>query len=57
MNQSQLEADADLRSSLAAAGIEHVKIGVFDGDGILRGKYLSRDKFLSALDKISDSAT
>ena len=32
-------------------GIEHVKIGVFDTDGILRGKYLSRDKFLSALDK------
>ena len=31
-------------------GMEHVKIGVFDVDGILRGKYLSRDKFLSALD-------
>jgi len=32
-------------------GIEHVKVGVFDTDGILRGKYLARDKFLSALDK------
>jgi glutamine synthetase len=51
MNQPQAELAADLRNSLAAAGIEHVKIGVFDGDGILRGKYLSRDKFLSALDK------
>jgi len=29
----------------------HVKIGVFDTDGILRGKYLARDKFVSALDK------
>lgn len=32
-------------------GIEHVKVGVFDGDGVMRGKYLSRDKFLSALEK------
>jgi glutamine synthetase len=31
--------------------IEHVKIGVFDGDAILRGKYLSRDKFIAALEK------
>ncbi len=28
----------------------HVKVGVFDIDGIMRGKYISRDKFLSALD-------
>src|ERR1700678_255323 len=41
----------DIRSYLNEKGIEHVKIGVFDTDGILRGKYLSRDKFLSALDK------
>jgi glutamine synthetase len=51
MKQSPVEQDAELRSFLTAHGIEHVKIGVFDGDGILRGKYLSRDKFLSALDK------
>jgi glutamine synthetase len=41
----------DLRTYLSDHGIEHVKIGVFDTDGILRGKYLSREKFLSALDK------
>jgi glutamine synthetase len=29
----------------------HVKVGVFDIDGVMRGKYMSRDKFLSALDK------
>ncbi|HXR18436.1 MAG TPA: hypothetical protein VN757_00685 [Steroidobacteraceae bacterium] len=51
MKQSPVEQDVELRSFLIARGIEHVKIGVFDGDGILRGKYLSRDKFLSALDK------
>jgi glutamine synthetase len=36
---------------LTERGIEHVKIGVFDTDGILRGKYLNRDKFLSGLKK------
>jgi glutamine synthetase len=36
---------------LDARRIEHVKIGVFDTDGILRGKYMARDKFESALQK------
>ena len=30
-------------------GLKYVKVGVFDTDGILRGKYMSRKKFLSAL--------
>lgn len=30
--------------------LAHVKVGVFDIDGILRGKYMSRAKFLSALE-------
>src|SRR5258708_38262385 len=42
---------AEIRNFLIERGIEHVKIGVFDTDGILRGKYLGRDKFVSALDK------
>jgi glutamine synthetase len=46
-----VEQDVEVRNFLAERGIEHVKIGVFDIDGILRGKYLSRDKFLSALDR------
>lgn len=29
---------------------KHVKVGVFDIDGVLRGKFIARDKFLSALD-------
>jgi glutamine synthetase-like protein len=39
------------RQFVVDRGLEHVKVGVFDVDGILRGKYLSRDKFLAALDK------
>jgi glutamine synthetase len=30
--------------------LSHVKVGVFDVDGVLRGKYISREKFFSALD-------
>jgi len=31
--------------------LTHVKVGVFDIDGIMRGKYMSRDKFISSLKK------
>jgi glutamine synthetase len=41
----------EIRNFLTERGIEHVKIGVFDTDGVMRGKYLGRDKFVSALDK------
>ena len=46
-----MKQHTEIRNFLIERGIEHVKIGVFDTDGILRGKYLSCDKFLSALDK------
>jgi glutamine synthetase len=42
---------AGIEKSLSERGIEHVKIGVFDTDGIMRGKYLNRDKFVSGLRK------
>jgi glutamine synthetase len=38
------------RQIVEACGHSHVKVGVFDMDGVMRGKYMSRDKFLSALD-------
>jgi len=41
---------ADARNIVEQRGLTHVKVGVFDIDGILRGKYLSRAKFLSALE-------
>jgi glutamine synthetase len=51
MKQSPTEQELEIRNYLTQRGIEHVKIGVFDGDAILRGKYLSRDKFLAAISK------
>ena len=32
-------------------GLKHVKIGLFDVDGVMRGKYLAKEKFFAALDK------
>jgi len=51
MELTNREDIAAARQYVVDHGMEHVKIGVFDVDGILRGKYLSRDKFLSALEK------
>ncbi|MBN4046458.1 glutamine synthetase [bacterium AH-315-P15] len=39
-----------IKKHLEKNGIEDVKVGVFDMDGILRGKYMHRGKFLSALE-------
>ena len=47
MGPTRDERIAEIAKALTERGIEHVKIGVFDTDGIMRGKYLSREKFLS----------
>lgn len=41
----------ELRRDFNEKGIRKVKVGGFDVDGLLRGKYISLDKFWSALDK------
>jgi glutamine synthetase len=41
---------SDARAIVEERGLSHVKVGVFDVDGVLRGKYMSREKFLSALE-------
>jgi glutamine synthetase len=40
----------ELESAFEQHGIRHVKVGGFDVDGILRGKYISLPKFWSALE-------
>jgi glutamine synthetase len=42
---------ADARQIVEARGLTHVKVGMFDADGVMRGKYMGRDKFFSALEK------
>ncbi len=41
---------ASVKKLIEDRGHSHVKVGVFDIDGVMRGKYMSRDKLVSALD-------
>src|SRR6266567_2804864 len=50
MNPSDVKTPADARKIVEERRLSHVKLGVFDIDGVLRGKYLGREKFFSALD-------
>ena len=51
MRASEVRTAADARRIVEERQLRHVKLGVFDVDGVMRGKYMSRDKFFSALDK------
>ncbi|MBM3556692.1 MAG: glutamine synthetase [Alphaproteobacteria bacterium] len=50
MRPEQVKNARDARKLVEQRGLSHVKVGVFDIDGILRGKLMHRDKFLSALE-------
>ncbi|WHI45764.1 glutamine synthetase [Microbulbifer sp. VAAF005] len=41
----------EARAIVEERGLSHVKVGLFDTDGVMRGKYMSRAKFLSSLEK------
>lgn len=51
MDPRQVKTAADARAIVEERNLSHVKVGVFDIDGVLRGKYMGREKFFSALDK------
>lgn len=51
MRAREVKSVADAKNIVNKRNIRHIKVGVFDVDGILRGKYISRDKFFAALDK------
>ena len=42
---------ADAKRIVEERNLTHVKIGLFDVDGVMRGKYLRKEKFFAALDK------
>jgi glutamine synthetase len=46
----QVRSAADARALVESRGLSHVKVGAFDIDGVLRGKYMSTPKFLSSLE-------
>jgi glutamine synthetase len=42
---------AELKVYVETSALPYAKVGVFDIDGVLRGKYMARDKLISSLDK------
>ena len=50
MRASEVRTADDARKIIEERNLSHGKVGVFDIDGVLRGKYMARDKFLSALE-------
>jgi glutamine synthetase len=50
MNARDVKTVADARQLVEQRGLQHIKVGLFDVDGILRGKYMSKEKFFSALE-------
>lgn len=51
MDARKVTNAAEARLMVEARGLSHVKVGVFDIDGVMRGKYLAREKFFGALEK------
>ena len=51
MDVSDVIDSDSAKAWLSAQVIENVKLAVVDCDGVLRGKYVNRDKFESALSK------
>ena len=50
MNVRDVRTAEDAKKIVIERDVKSIKIAVSDIDGILRGKYISRDKFLSALE-------
>lgn len=51
MNTTPITSAEEAARRVRAEGPDFVKVGVFDVDGLMRGKYMHRDKFLAALEK------
>lgn len=51
MSAIKIKTAEDAKKLVRDRKLDNVRVGVFDADGIMRGKYMSRDKFFSSLDK------
>jgi len=50
INARDVKTIEDAKKIVTECGLSHVKVGIFDIDGVMRGKYMSKDKFLCSLD-------
>ena len=51
LTPENIKTIADAREIVEQRQLDHVKVGLFDIDGVMRGKYMRKDKFFSALEK------
>ena len=49
MKPRDVRTTTEARAIVEERGLTHVKVGLFDNDGVMRGKYMSRDKFFASL--------
>ncbi len=50
MDARKVKSIEDAKKIVTERCLTHVKVGLFDTDGIMRGKYMSKEKFFSSLD-------
>ena len=50
LNPRSVKTNLDAKKIVEERGLTHIKVGLFDIDGVMRGKYMSKDKFFSSLD-------
>ncbi len=50
LTPEQVSTIADVKGIVEQRQLTHVKVGLFDIDGVMRGKYMRRDKFFCALE-------
>ena len=51
LNPREVKTIADARQIVEQRNLSHVKVGVFDIDGVMLGNYMSRKKFFSSLEQ------
>ncbi len=50
MKPREVKTVQDAKLIVEERGLRSIKVGLFDNDGVMRGKYISREKFFSSLD-------
>ncbi|MEH6357856.1 MAG: glutamine synthetase [Pseudomonadales bacterium] len=50
MDPRDVKTIADAKRIVEERELTHIKVGLFDNDGIMRGKYMSKEKFFSSLE-------
>ncbi|WP_348650966.1 hypothetical protein [Parendozoicomonas sp. Alg238-R29] len=47
VNPRDVRTVEDAKRIIEERGLTHVKVGLFDNDGVMLGKYMSKSKFFS----------